>query len=196
VELELTVMNHLVKLILDLGPLVVFFLTYYLLGIMTATGVFMGATLLAAAASYYMFRKVSPLMIFSGVFVLIFGTLTLVLKDTTFIKMKPTAYYLLVAGMLSGGLLFKRLLLKDVMDLAMQITDEGWRKLTIRIAIFFLVMAGLNEFIWRSYSESTWVWLKVWGFIPLTFVFFMAQTPLIMRHEIKNGEDAPTDGKN
>ena len=186
-----TCMHPAVKLALDLGPLVVFFVTYYTLGIFPATGVFMVATLLAAGISYALVRKVSPLMIFSAVVVMVFGGLTLWLKDDTFIKLKPTIYYLTVSGILLGGLALGRLVIKDVMDIAMHLTDEGWRKFTWRIAIFFLCMAALNEFVWRNFSTDTWVMLKVWGFIPLTFVFFAAQMPLLMKHEIKQpSEDA------
>ena len=182
-------MHPLLKLALDLGPLVAFFGSYYALGIFPATGVFMATTLLAAGISYALTRKVSPLMIFSAVVVMIFGGLTLWLKDDTFIKLKPTIYYITVSGILFGGLAFGRLVIKDVMDIAMHLTDEGWRKFTVRIAIFFLCMAVLNEIVWRNFSTDTWLMLKVWGFIPLTFVFFAAQMPLLMRYEIKNPSD-------
>ena len=185
-------MHPLVKFALDLGPLVIFFASYYALGIFPATGVFMAATLLAAATSYALVRKVSPLMIFSAVVVLVFGGLTLWLKDETFIKLKPTIYYLAVSGILFGGLAFGRLVIKDVMDIAMRLSDEGWRKFTVRIGLFFLCMAGLNEFVWRNFSTDTWLWMKVWGFLPLSFVFFAAQMPLLMRYEIKDtGSETP-----
>jgi intracellular septation protein len=179
------IMNPIAKLGLDLGPLVVFFGTYYTVDIYWATGVFMVATLIAASVSYAVTKKVPPLMIFSAIVVMIFGGLTLWLKDPTFIKLKPTIYYTAVSTILLGGLAFGRLLIKDVMDLALHLTDEGWRKLTLRIAVFFLVMAVVNEVVWRNFSEGTWVAFKVWGAIPLTFIFFMAQTPFLMRHEIK-----------
>jgi len=183
------IMHPLLKLGLDLGPLILFFVSYYAFGIYPATGVFMAATLLAAAISYATIRKISPLMIFSAVVVMIFGGLMLWLKDDTFIKLKPTIYYLAVSGILLGGLAFGRLVIKDVMDIAMHLTDEGWRKFTIRIGIFYLCMAILNEIAWRNLSTDTWVWLKVWGFIPLSFVFFAAQMPLLIRHEIKDPND-------
>ncbi|MBI1210230.1 MAG: septation protein A [Alphaproteobacteria bacterium] len=179
-------MNPFAKLILDLGPLVVFFGTYYAVNIYWATGVFMAATLIAASLSYAFTRRIPPLMIFSTVVVMIFGGLTLWLQDPTFIKVKPTIYYATVSAILAGGLIFGRLVIKDVMDLAVHLSDEGWRKLTIRISAFFFVLAILNEVVWRNFSEQTWVALKVWGFLPLTFIFFMAQTPLLMRYEIKS----------
>lgn len=179
------IMHPFVKFALDLGPLVVFFASYYAFGIFPATGVFMAATLLAAGTSYALVRKVSPLMIFSAVVVMVFGGLTLWLKDETFIKLKPTIYYVMVSGILFGGLAFGRLVIKDVMDMAMHLTDEGWRIFTVRIGLFFLMMAGLNEFVWRNFSTDTWLWLKVWGFLPLSFLFFAAQMPLLMRYEVK-----------
>lgn len=185
----LRIMHPLIKLALDLGPLIAFFGSYYAWGIYPATGVFMAASLSAAAASYALVRKISPLLIFSVVVVTIFGGLTLWLENETFIKLKPTIYYTTVSAILLGGLAFGRLIIKDVMDLAMPLTDEGWRKLTIRIAIFYVCMAVLNEIAWRNTTTETWVWLKVWGFIPLTIVFFLAQTPLFMRYEVKAPED-------
>src|SRR5882757_8913640 len=151
------------RLALDVGPLLTFFGSFYAFGIIPATGVFMVATILAAGTSYALAKKVSPLMIFSAGFVLIFGGLTIWLQDPTFIKIKPTIYYALVSGILVGGLLFDRLVIKDVMDLAVHLTDEGWRKLTVRIAAFFLCMAILNELAWRNFSTETWLLLKVWG---------------------------------
>jgi intracellular septation protein len=182
-------MNPVVKLSLDLGPLIAFFASFYAFGIFPATGVFMVATIAAAGISYALAKRVSPLMIFSAVVVLIFGGLTLWLKDDTFIKIKPTIYYVMVASILLGGLAFNRLVIKDIMDLAVHLTDEGWRKFTLRIAGFFLCMAVLNEIAWRNFSTETWLMLKVWGFIPLTFIFFAAQTPFLMRHEIKQPDE-------
>jgi intracellular septation protein len=182
-------MHPLIKFALDLGPLVVFFASYYAFGIFPATGVFMAATIAAAATSYALVRTVSPLMIFSAVVVMVFGGLTLWLKDETFIKMKPTIYYVTVSGILFGGLAFGRLVIKDVMDVAMRLTDEGWRLFTVRIGLFFLFMAVLNEAVWRNFSTDTWLWLKVWGFLPLSFLFFASQMPLLLRHEIKDASE-------
>lgn len=180
-----SIMNPFLKIGLEFGPLISFFVTYNRADIYWATGVFMVATVVAAAISYALVRKVSRLMMFSAVVVMVFGGLTLWLQDSTFIKMKPTIYYVSVAGILLGGLVFGRLVVKDVMDVAMHLSDEGWRKFTIRIAVFFLCMAVLNEAAWRNLTEQQWVWLKVWGFLPLSFVFFAAQMPLLMRYEVK-----------
>lgn len=190
-------MNPLLKIGLDLGPLIVFFASYYGAApywgensVYIATGVFMLATFAAGGAFYALARKISPLMVFSGIVVMVFGGLTLVLKDKTFIQLKPTIYYLTVSGILLGGLAFGRLVIKEVMDIAMHLSDEGWRKLTWRVAIFFACMAGLNEFVWRTYSWDTWMLLKVWGFIPLSLAFFAAQMPLLLRYEIKPPEES------
>ena len=182
-------MNPFLKIGLEFGPLVSFFVTYNRSDIYWATGVFMVATVVAAAISYALVRKVSRLMMFSAVVVMVFGGLTLWLQDSTFIKMKPTIYYVSVAGILLGGLAFGRLVVKDVMDVAMHLSDEGWRKFTIRIAVFFLCMAVLNEVAWRNLTEQQWVWLKVWGFIPLSLAFFAAQMPLLLRYEVKPPEE-------
>jgi intracellular septation protein len=182
-------MNPLVKIILDLGPLVVFFSSYYALGIIPATAIFMGATVLAGIVTYMLTKKVSPLIVFSAAVVLIFGGLTIWLKDETFIKLKPTIYYVAVSLILTGGLLFKRLVIKEVMDLAVHLTDEGWTKFTIRMAMFYAFLAVLNVYVAETYTFDTWLWLKVWGFLPLNLLFFMAQVPLFMKYEIKDPED-------
>lgn len=186
-------MNPLVKLLLDLGPLVTFFGSYYALGIIPATAIFMGTTVLAGVVTYILTKKVSPLIVFSAAVVLIFGGLTIWLKDETFIKLKPTIYYVAVSLILTGGLLFNRLIIKDVMDIAVHITDEGWKKFTVRMAAFYAFLAVLNVYVAQAYSFDTWLWLKVWGFLPLNLLFFMAQVPLFMRYEIKDpGDQSPT----
>ena len=177
------------KLGLDFGPLIIFLVGYYALGIYPATGIFIVATIIAGSVSYWLTGKVSPLMIVSGVFVLVLGGLTLWLQDDSFIRMKPTIYYFTVAGILFGGLAFNRLLVKDVMDLAMHLKDEGWEKFTVRLGLFFLAMAVLNIYVAQNYSFETWLWFKLWGFIPLTTVFFVAQVPLFARYEVKQPEE-------
>lgn len=185
----LETMHPGLKLSLDLGPLIAFFVSYYTFGMLPATGVFMAATLVAAGTSYALVRSVSPLMIFSGVFVLVMGGLTLWLQDSTFIKMKPTVYYLTVSSILLVGLWFKRLVLKDVLDVAVHLREEGWRKLTIRVAGFFFFLAIANELVWRNLPEQVWVWTKVAGFIPLTAVFLGVQFYLLIRdYEIPSEE--------
>lgn len=185
-------MNSALKFLLDLGPLVIFFASYYALGIMPATAIFMIATVAAGIVTYMLTKKVSVLIVFSAVVVLIFGGLTIWLQDDLFIKLKPTIYYLAVSFILAGALATNRLVLKDLMDLAVPLTDKGWTIFTARLIVFFMFLAGLNIYVAQTYSFDTWLWLKVWGFIPLNLLFFVAQVPLFMRHEIKS---EATEGK-
>jgi intracellular septation protein len=172
----------MLKLALDLGPLVLFFLVNAKLGIFYATGVFMLAVLAALVASYALIRRLPAMTIVSAVIVVVFGGLTIVLADETFIKLKPTIIYLLFAGMLFGGLIFRKPLLEIVFDQMFHLTEEGWRKLTVRWAVFFLALAVLNEIVWRNFSTDTWVTFKVFGALPLTFVFAMLQMPLLNKY--------------
>ncbi len=171
------------KLILDLGPLLIFFAAFKYLGIFPATAAFMVAVLVALAIGYVLEKKLSPMPIFTAVLVVIFGGLTLYLQNDLFIKMKPTVLYAFFGALLLGGLRFNRLFIKYVFGQAFELTDTGWIKLTVRWGIFFLVLAALNEAVWRTTSTETWVAFKVWGIIPLLFLFALAQTPLVMRHQ-------------
>ncbi len=175
-------LNPLLKLALDLGPLVLFFLVNARLGIFYATGVFMVAVLVALVVSYALIRRLPAMTVVSAIIVLVFGGLTIALENETFIKLKPTIIYLLFAGLLFGGLVLRKPLLEIVFDQMFHLTDEGWRKLTVRWAAFFLVMAVLNEIVWRNFSTDTWVSFKVFGALPLTFVFAMLQVPLLNRY--------------
>jgi intracellular septation protein len=184
--------NPLVKLPIDFGPLIAFFVVYYVVeryqpeaGIYWATGVLMVATVVALAASRLLLGRFSlPPLVTAGL-VVVFGTLTIWLQDPRFVMVKPTIINLLFAGVLAFGLLTGRPLLKLLMGQALQLTDEGWHKLTVRWTVFFVSMALLNEIVWRSFSQATWVTFKVWGILPLTFVFAVAQVGLIRRHEAK-----------
>jgi intracellular septation protein len=175
-------LNPLLKLALDLGPLVLFFLVNAKLGIFYATGAFMAAVLVALVVSYVLIRRLPVMTVVSAVIVTVFGGLTIILEDETFIKVKPTIIYLLFAGTLFGGLILRKPLLEIVFDQMFHLTEEGWRKLTVRWAIFFLALAVLNEIVWRNFSTDTWVSFKVFGALPLTFVFAMLQVPLLNRH--------------
>ena len=191
--------NPLLKLVLELGPLLVFFFANARgewlvqkfpalaeLGgpIFVATGLFMAATAIALVASWLLTRTLPIMPMVSGVVVFIFGALTLYLQDDIFIKMKPTIVNTLFGVVLLGGLLFGRSLLGYVFDSAFRMDAEGWRKLTLRWGLFFLLLAVLNEVIWRSFSTDTWVAFKVWGIMPLTLLFTLSQMPLIMRHSV------------
>lgn len=176
--------NPLLKLLLELGPLLVFFFANGRFGIFTATGAFMAAMAVALIASWLINRRLAVMPLVTGVVVAIFGTLTLVLHDDTFIKMKPTIVNTLFGGALLGGLFFGKTLLGYVFDGAFHLDDAGWRKLTIRWGVFFLLLAVLNEVIWRTQTTEFWVAFKVWGIMPLTIVFSAAQLPLLTRHAV------------
>ncbi|HWY64606.1 MAG TPA: septation protein A [Rhizomicrobium sp.] len=171
------------RLALDLGPLLIFFAAFKYLGIFGATAAFMAAVLLALAIGYLIEKKVSPMPLFTAVLVLVFGGLTLYLKNDIFIKMKPTVLYAFFGAVLLGGLSVNRLFIKYVFAQAFELDEPGWRKLTVRWGIFFLALAVLNETIWRSTTTATWVSFKVWGIIPLIFLFALAQTPLLLKHQ-------------
>lgn len=175
--------KQLGKLGLEIGPLVVFFLVNSLAGIFWGTGAFMAATLLALTASRLLFGRIPLMPLVSGIFVLIFGSLTLLLNDSLFIKMKPTIVNALFAAILLGGLAFQRPLLKYLMGDVFRLTRQGWVLLTYRWALFFASLAVLNEFVWRNFSESFWISFKIWGIIPLTMVFAVAQVGVLKRYE-------------
>jgi intracellular septation protein len=192
------------KLALELGPLVVFFLANRYgeelaktvpaldaLGgrIFVATAIFMAAMSASLVLSRMLVGRlpVVPLVTFG--FVLVFGGLTLWLKDETFIKMKPTIVNCLFGAILTGGLLFGKSLLAHVFDSAFHLDAEGWRKLTLRWAVFFFVLAGMNELVWRNFATDAWVNFKVWGTMPLTMLFMMAQLPLLKRHMLAGEKD-------
>jgi intracellular septation protein len=177
--------SQFVRLALDLGPLVIFFAAYEYFGIFAATGGFMAAVLVALAVGYARERRLAPMPLFTAVIVVIFGGLTLYLRNDIFIKMKPTVLYALFGALLLGGLACNRLFIKYVFSHAFDLNDAGWRSLTRRWAVFFLALAVVNEVMWRNFSTSTWVYFKVWAVIPLIFLFAVAQTPLILKHEIR-----------
>jgi len=177
--------NPLVKILIDLGPLLAFFLAYAKSGIYWATGVLMVATVISLVASRTLLGRFSVAPVATAVLVVVFGGLTFLLDDPSFIKMKPTIINLLFAGILAYGLATRRPLLKLVMGEALRLTDEGWHKMTVRWTIFFVLVALLNEIVWRNFSEAAWVNFKVFGILPLTLVFAMAQVGLIKRYEAK-----------
>ena len=173
------------RLILDLGPLIVFFAGFKYLGIFGATAAFMAAVLLSLCVGFVLEKRLSPMPLFTAILVVIFGGLTLYLKNDMFIKMKPTVLYAFFGATLIGGLWFKRLFIKYVFAQAFELDETGWRQLTWRWGSFFLLLAVLNEAVWRNASTATWVSFKVWGIIPLIFLFALAQTPFVMKHHIE-----------
>lgn len=180
-----TVPHPLFKLATELGPLVIFFIANAKANLFVATGAFMVAVVVAMAVSYSVTRHVPIMAIVSGIIVLVFGSLTLVLHDETFIKIKPTIIYALFSLILGGGLLFGRSFIAILFDQAFNLTPAGWRLLTLRWALFFGAMAVLNEIIWRTQSTDFWVSFKAFGVIPLTMIFMMTQMPLIKRHHLE-----------
>jgi intracellular septation protein len=152
-------------------------------GIFVATAVFMVAILAALVVSYVLTRRLPVMAVVSAIVVVVFGGATLFFQNESFIKLKPTIIYLLFAGTLFGGLIFRKPLLAMVFDQVFHLTDEGWRKLTVRWALFFLALAVLNEIVWRTQSTDTWVTFKVFGVMPLTFIFAALQYPLLMKYD-------------
>jgi len=177
------------KFVLEMGPLVLFFLAYNKFGIFAGTGTLMVATVIALAVTYVLTKHLPVMPMVTAAMVVIFGGATLLLHDATFVKMKATIVYLLFAAALLGGLLFGKALLSVAFDSVMNLTEEGWRRLTLRWGLFFIAMAVVNEVVWRTQSENFWVNFKVFGFVPLTIVFALSQTPLMLKHELK-AEDA------
>jgi intracellular septation protein len=173
------------KLATELGPLIVFFVANAKFNLFVATGAFMVAIVAAMIASYAVVRHVPIMAIVTAVIVLVFGTLTLVLHDETFIKVKPTIIYGLFAAILGGGLLFGRSFIAILFDQMFNLTPKGWRILTMRWAVFFLGMAVLNEVIWRTQSTDFWVAFKAFGAVPITMVFAITQMPLIKRYHLE-----------
>ena len=171
------------KFALELGPLALFFLSYWKLGIMWATAVMVASALTVLVVSYILLRRLPIMPVVTAVIVVIFGGLTWYFNNPVFIKMKPTVLYSLFSAALFFGLAFRRPILQVMFDGALHLTEAGWRILTWRWAFFFLGLAVLNEIVWRSVTESHWVAFKTFGFLPLTVLFAMAQTPVVMKHE-------------
>jgi intracellular septation protein len=183
-------LNPLFKLALDIGPLVLFFVANAKFGIFAATGTFMVAVVAALLVSYAMIRQWPIMPVVTAIVVVVFGGLTLVLHDDTFIKLKPTIIYTLLGGILLGGYIFEKPFLAIVFDSMLHLTPEGWRKLTLRWALFFLVMAVLNEAVWRTQSTDFWVNFKLFGFVPLTLLFAALQFPLMTRYAVEDPASA------
>jgi intracellular septation protein len=188
------------RLLIDLGPLLVFFLANFfapvpaMMKVFVATGAFMVAMVAAMIFSALRYRRISPLLWFSGVMVVILGGLTIWLHDRTFIQMKPTIYYTLVAGLLAFGLATRRPLLQSVLGSTYPGLDpDGWRKLTRNWALFFAAMAVLNEAVWRNTSWDFWIGFKLWGAIPLTFLFAAANIPMLLKHGLMREDAAPAE---
>jgi intracellular septation protein len=188
----------LLKLALELGPLVLFFLTNAYADrfgyaddqrIYAATGLFVIATVAALTVNYALIRKLPIMPMVSAVVVVVFGGLTLALQNDVFIKLKPTIVNTMFGIVLLGGLYFRKPLLAIVLDSMFELTEEGWRKLTFRWALFFFALAILNEIVWRTQTTDFWVSFKVFGIMPLTILFALAQTPLLLRHDMSKKDE-------
>lgn len=186
-----------VRPVADYGPLVLFFGAYWLSGLMAATAMIVFASLIAVALTWFYERRVPIMPLVTAGVVTVFGGLTLWLQDETFIKMKPTIIQSVFAAVLLGGLLIGRPLLKPLLGKMMPpMTDAGWRGLTFRYGLFFIVMAVLNEIVWRTQSTDFWVNFKVFGIMALTIGFIMLQMPFMNRHMIDAPvSDDPEDAK-
>ncbi len=183
--------QQLIKLTLELGPLIIFFIMNGRAGIFAATAWFMGAMVVALILSWLVFRRLAVMPLVTGVVVLIFGGLTLYLHDDTFIKMKPTIVNVLFGSVLLGGLPFGHSALKYVFGEVYRLTERGWRVLSLRWGLFFFALAILNEIVWRSFSTDVWVAFKVWGIMPITLVFSMLQISALTKYaDHGTGEEA------
>ena len=179
-----------IKLPLDLGPLVVFFVTYKFANIFAATGALMVVTVATLIIGYVLTKKVAIIPLVTGVMVLVFGGLTLWLNSDWFIKLKLTIIYLLLATGMYVGLYLGRPFAKVMLEMAVELPDWCWRTLTHRIAACFLAVAGMNEIARQVLTTDDWVSFKVIGVPVLMLLFFAANTPFILRNEIKS-PDAP-----
>lgn len=183
----------LVKLILEMAPLLIFFAAFKFYGLMEATVALMVATTVSIIIFWFVFRKVATMPLVTAVLVLVFGGLTLYFDDTFFIKIKPTIIYLLFASGLLGALLFKRSLMKTALGEAVDLTDKGWFKMSLHWGLFFLFLAGLNEYVWRNFDEGTWVQFKAFMILPMTLAFSVLQLVLIRAEIITPEETSSTD---
>ncbi len=188
------------KLLIDIGPLLVFFIVNFaapvpaVMKIFVATGAFMVAMIAAMLFSAIRYRRISPLLWFSGIMVVVLGGLTIWLHNEAFIKMKPTIYYAFVSGLLGFGLATGRPILQSVLGSTYPGLDAtGWSKLTRNWAIFFVLMAMLNEAVWRNNSTAFWVGFKLWGALPLTMLFALANIPMLMRHGLMKEDAVPAE---
>ena len=175
--------------VVEYGPIAVFFVAFNMTDLFIATASIMVATALALALSYAVERRIPMMPLITAVVVGIFGGLTLWLNDETFIKMKPTIIQVILGSVLIGGLLANRLFLRSLMGSAWQMTDKGWRILTLRFSFFFYFSAILNEVIWRTQSTDFWVNFKVFGLMGLTIAFIVTQLPLLKRFSMKGSGD-------
>ena len=179
-------MKSVYKLLIDIGPLAVFFYFYSKNGLQASILPFMIATVIAVIFSYILEKKIPIMPTAGAAIILVFGSLTIYFDNDIFFKMKPTIINLLFAVILYGGIIFKKLLLKYLLGAALQLEERGWKILTQRWIGFFIALAILNEIVWRTQSTDFWVNFKVFGILPITFIFTMTQFPLIKKYQIED----------
>lgn len=179
------------KFILEIGPLLLFFGVYKYYDLMAATLALMIATPISLVIFWFIYKRIATMPLVTGVLVLVFGGLTLYFDDPFFIKIKPTIIYLMFASGLIGGLFFNRPLMKSVLGESVSLTDAGWFKMSLHWGLFFLALAGLNEFVWRNFDTDAWVQFKTFIILPMTLAFSVLQLVLI-RHEVIDTEGDAT----
>lgn len=171
----------------DYGPLAAFLFAYWRLDLFAATATLMAGSVAAVVLYLVVAGRVPKMPLITAAIALLLGTLTLLLQDESFIKMKPTIVYALFAAVLLGGLALGRPLLRPLMEAAWPMDELGWRRLTLRFGVFFAALAGLNELVWRTQSTDLWVSFKVFGTTALIFAFVLSQLPLLQRHHTGEG---------
>jgi intracellular septation protein len=194
--------NPLLKLLLEIGPVAVYFQAYQRFsdgitlggveygGVVAATMVFVPLMLVSMAVSWSLTRTLPRMAVFTAIIVVVFGGLTVWLNDDTFTKMRPTVVYGMFAFILGVGLFVQgRSYLQYLMGETMALDDEGWMKFTRNWVFFFAFMAVFNEIIWRGFSEEVWIWLDTFGQMILTFLFLATQFPLLRKHMIEEDAD-------
>ena len=180
-------MNSFIKLFIDIGPLAVFFIYYKISGdLIDAILPLMLATVISVIISYILEKKIPIMPTLGAGIVVIFGGLTIIFDNKIFIFMKPTIINIMFAAILYGGIILKKPLLKYLLGSALKLEEEGWDILTQRWAAFFIALAVLNEIVWRTMSEEFWVSFKVFGILPITFIFTMTQFPLIKKYQVED----------
>ena len=179
-------MKSIYKLLIDIGPLAVFFIFYTRSGLQASILPFMVATVIAVLFSYILEKKIPIMPTVGAGIVLLFGGLTIYFDNDIFFKMKPTIINVLFAVILYGGILINKPLLKYLLGAALKLEEAGWKILTQRWISFFIALAILNEIVWRTQSTDVWVNFKVFGILPITFIFTMTQFPLIKKYQIED----------
>ena len=175
------------KFITDFGPLLIFFTIYYKSGnnLTAAIPPLIIATIIAVAIMYFFEKKIPYVPLIGGVIITLFGSLTLYFNNPIFIYLKPTIVNIIFASILIvSKVFFNKNFLKFFLHNAFQLNEVGWDKLNLRWAYFFIFLALLNEIVWRTQPETTWVNFKVWGILPITFIFTIFQLPLINKYKI------------